>query len=138
MMLPRPWRHPALKEQPRGAELLVVVYLNVKLSDPEGDWRGVEIAAVINTSGLDNMSENFLLHRRPWCRGARMWIMVRAGREVRSRTDYILWKDRCLFYNVSVREPRHKLDHYLVLGCLRGAPLTEQSKYLGSCKRPPL
>ena len=39
------------------------------------------------------------------------------------QTDYILETDRCLFWNVSVRNLRHKLDQYLVIGCLRSAPL---------------
>ena len=57
--------------------------------------------------------------------------MVWAGREVRSRTDYILGTDRCLFKNVSVRYPLHNSDHYLVLGCLCSAPLREHTEYLG-------
>ena len=40
---------------------------------------------------------------------------------VRSRTDYITGTDRRLFLNVSVRDPRHNTDHYLVLACLPGA-----------------
>ena len=57
--------------------------------------------------------------------------------EVRSRTDYILGTDRCLFWNVSVQYPRHNSDHYLVLGCLRSSPLREHLEYLGRCKRLP-
>ena len=64
--------------------------------------------------------------------------MVQAGREVRSRTDYILEIDFNLFKNVTVWDPRHNSEHYLVLGCLRGAPLKEHSGYLGMRKRPPL
>ena len=64
--------------------------------------------------------------------------MVRIGREVRSRTDYILGTDHRLFWNVSARYPRHNSDHYLVLGCLRSAPLGEHSEYLGRCKQIPL
>ena len=43
-----------------------------------------------------------------------------------------------LFWNVSVRDPRHNLDHYLVLGCLHSTPLSEHSKYFGRRKRLPL
>ena len=42
--------------------------------------------------------------------------MIQEGREVRSRTDYILVTDRILFGNVSIRDPRHNSDHYMVLG----------------------
>ena len=32
---------------------------------------------------------------------------------------------------MAVRDPQHNSDHYLVLGCLRSAPLREHTKYLG-------
>ena len=64
--------------------------------------------------------------------------MIWEWREVRSRTDYILGMDRCLFEDVSVRKPRHNSDHYMVLGCLHSAPLREHARYLGGCKRLPL
>ena len=48
--------------------------------------------------------------------------MLQKGREVRSRTDYILGTDRRLFRNVAVRDPRHNSDHYMVLGCIPSAP----------------
>ena len=54
---------------------------------------------------------------------------------MRSRTDYILGTDRRLFKNVSVRDPRHNSDHYMVLGCLPNAPLSETKRYLGGRKR---
>ena len=49
--------------------------------------------------------------------------MIREGWEVRSRTDYILGTYRRLFGNVSVRDPRHNSDHYMVLGFLHSASL---------------
>ena len=64
--------------------------------------------------------------------------MIREGREVRSWTDYILGKYRRLFGNVSVRDPRYNLDHYMVLGCLHSAPLRDHDRYLGGRKRNPL
>ena len=57
--------------------------------------------------------------------------MLRKGQEVRSRTDYILGTDRRLFRNVTVQDPRHNSDHYMVLGCLPSAPLSETKRYLG-------
>ena len=38
-----------LKEQPRGAELMVAGDFNVKLPEPEGYWRGEEIVAMLST-----------------------------------------------------------------------------------------
>ena len=63
--------------------------------------------------------------------------MIREGREVRSRTDYILGMDHRLFGNVSVQDPRHNSDHYMVLGCLRSTSLKEHAQYLGGNKETP-
>ena len=128
----------ALKEHPWGAKLLVAGDLNVKLAEPEGDWREEETSEAPTTAGLEDMLTHLLPRRCPWCREGRTWSIVRVGREVRSRTDYIIGTDFRLFWNVTVREPRHNLDHYLVIGCLCGSPLREHSEYLGRRKRPPL
>ena len=39
---------------------------------------------------------------------------------------------------MSVRDPRHNLDHYMVLGYLRSAPLGKHTEYLGRRTRLPL
>ena len=64
--------------------------------------------------------------------------MVREGKVVRSRTDYILGTDQSLFFNVSFRYLRHNTDHYMVLGCLHSAPEREHAKYLTGRKKLPL
>ena len=110
----------------------------MKLSEPEGDRRGEDIAAAMETEGLEDMLAHFQPCRLSWCRDGRTWIMIRAGREVRSRTDYILRKDRRLFWNVSVRDLRHNSYHYMIMGCLRSSPLREHSRYFGGSKRIPL
>ena len=46
--------------------------------------------------------------------------------------------DRSLFWNVSVWDPRHNTDHYMVLGCLRSGPEREYAKYLLGSKKLPL
>ena len=51
----------ALKEFPRGTELLVAGDFNVNLSDPEGDRRGENIMAAMATEGLEDMLAHFLL-----------------------------------------------------------------------------
>ena len=63
--------------------------------------------------------------------------MVRLGREVRSRTNFILGIYRRLFRNVAAQDPQHNSDHYMVLGCLRSAPMREHIEYLGRRTRPP-
>ena len=96
-----------LRARPKGADLLVAGDLNTNLASPEGDWIGEDIAATIATEGLEDMAQHFIPRVRRWCRDRRTWEMLRRGREVRSRTDYILGTDRRLFGNVSVRDPRH-------------------------------
>ena len=64
--------------------------------------------------------------------------MVMEGKVVWSRTDYILGTDRCLFWNVSVRDPWHNTDRCMVLGCLRSANKREHTKYLTGRKQLPL
>ena len=43
------------------------------------------------------MGTHFLTKRKPWPRDGRTWIMLRGFHKVRSRTDYLLVIDRCLF-----------------------------------------
>ena len=52
--------------------------------------------------------------------------------------NYILGTDFHLFRNVYVRDPRHNPEHYIVLVCLRRAPLREHAEYLRRCTRIPL
>ena len=89
------------------------------------------------TERLEDMLEHFLPRWRSWLRDGRTWIMIQEGRDVRSRTDYILGTDHRLFGNVSVWDPGHNSDHYMVLGCLRSTSLKEHAQYLGGNKDPP-
>ena len=84
------------------------------------------------------MTAYFLPRRRRWGRERRTWSMVREGKVVRSRRDYILGTDRSLFRNVSVRDPRHNTDHFMVVGCLRRAPERENTRYIAVGKKSPL
>ena len=115
-------------EQPWGTALIVAGDLNTTLSDPENDGRGTEIAAALTEAGLEYMAAHFLPRQRRWGRERRTWSMVQEGKVVRSRTDYILGTDRRLFWNVSVRDPSHNNDHYMLLGCLHSAPEREHTR----------
>ena len=64
--------------------------------------------------------------------------MVRGGKAVRSRTDYILGTDRSIFRNVAVRDPRHNSDHYMVMGLLRGGTVRENIRYIVGRRTLPL
>ena len=128
----------ALKERPKGSDLLVADNMNVNLTEPEGDRREENIAATLATDGLEDMAAHFLPRRRRWCQDKRTWSMFRLGREVQSRTDYIMGIDNRLFRNMTIQEPWHKSDHNLVPGCLCSTPLREHTKYLGRRTQLPL
>ena len=128
----------ALKDLPRGAAPMLVGDLNTTLTEPDNDRRGTEIAAALTEEGLEDMAAHFLPRQRKWGRERRIWSMVREGKVVRSRTDYILGTDCRLFWNESVWDPRQNTDHYMVLGCLHSAPEREHTKYLTGRKRLPL
>ena len=50
----------ALREHPKGAELLVAGDLNINFAAPEGDRREEDIAATFATEGLEDMAPYFL------------------------------------------------------------------------------
>ena len=89
--------------------------LNTDLEDSESDRRGTEIAAAMTAEGLEDMMAHFLPRKRRWGRERQTWSMVREVKVVRSRTDCLLGTDRSLFRNVSVQDPRHNTDHFMVV-----------------------
>ena len=64
--------------------------------------------------------------------------MVREGKVMRSRTDYLLGTDRSLFRNMYVRDPRHNTNHFMVVGCLRSAPERDHTRYIAGRRKLPL
>ena len=92
----------ALGDQPRGTALIVAGDLNTDLGDMACDERWAEIAAAITEAGLEDMTAHFLPRKRRWGRERRTWAMVRGGKAIRSRTDYILGTDHSLFRNMAV------------------------------------
>ena len=128
----------AIWRKPRGAEVMVAGDFNEDIAEPEGDQQAEDIATDIATAGLEDMAWHFVPQEKRWYRDRRTWGMRRKGKEVRSRTDYILGTDRRLFRNVSIRDPRHNSDHYMILGCLPSATLSETKRYLGGQKRWPV
>ena len=57
---------------------------------------------------------------------------------MRFRIDYIMGTDRRLFGDVFVQNLQHNSDHYMVLGFLPSASLTDHKRYLGRWKKLPL
>ena len=127
----------AIGRKPPGAELMVAGDFNVDILVPEGR-RAENIAKDLATAGVEDMAQNFMPRGRRWCRDRRAWDMKRQGQVVRSRTDCILGTDRRLFKNVAFRYPRHNTDHYMVLGCLPGAPLATTRQYRGGRRQWPV
>ena len=60
------------------------------------------------------------------------------GKVVRSRTDYLLGTDRTFFTNVSIQDPRHNTDHFMVVGYLRSAPEQEHARNIKGRRKMPL
>ena len=110
--------------------------LNTDLGDTENDRRGWDIAAAMTEAGVKDMTAHFLPRKRKWGREHRTWSMVREGKVVRSRTDYLLGTDRSLFRNMSVRYPRYNTNHFMVVGCLRSAPARACARAGALCKQP--
>ena len=125
-------------DQPRGTALLVAGDLNTDLGATDNDRRGSEIAAALKEAGVEDMSAHFLLRKQLWGRERRTWSMVREGRVVWSRTDYLLGTDRSLFRNVSLRDPRHNSDHLMVVGHLRIATARDHAHYIKGRRKIPL
>ena len=124
----------ALGDKLRGTALIVVGDLNTDLGDTKNHRRGSEIAAAMTEVRLEDMMANFFLRKRKWRRERRTWSMVREGKVVRSRTDYLLVTDRSLFRNMSGRYPRHNTDRFMVVGCLCSALTWDHARHI-KCRR---
>ena len=109
--------------RPRGAELLIAGDFNIDLEFMDVNERNYEIASVMVTEGLKYMMEHFLPCKIPCTQDGRIWSILCRGQEVKSWMDNILGTNRRLFQNVTIRDPRHITDHYMVLGCLLGVTL---------------
>ena len=90
--------------------------LNINMEEPKGDRKKEDIAAELMMTGIEDILSQFSLQWRPWFRDGRKWGMVRAGREVRPHTDYIIGTYCRIFRNVVIRDPQHNSYYYLVLG----------------------
>ena len=110
----------ALGDKPRGPALIVAGGFNTDLVDMASYGRGTEIAAALTEAGLEDITAHFLLRKRQWGKERRTWSMVREGKVIRSRTDYLLGTDRSLFRNVAVQDPIQNSDHNMVVGQLWG------------------
>ena len=108
----------SIRDQPYGDDLLVVGNLNSNIAEPEGTPWGGAIVDELAAAGLKDMVLRFLTRCKPWLQDRCTWGMRRDGKEVRSRTVYIIVTDRRLFQDVAVRGPLNNSDYYMVLSCL--------------------
>ena len=102
-----------------------------RLNQPWGNCAERGYSSRAGGNGPSRYVGKFLLHRKALAWDVRTWNMVHLGKEMRSRTDCLLGTDLRIFRNVSFRDPWHKLDHYMILGCLHRSTLREHSQYLG-------
>ena len=75
---------------------------NTNLAAPESRAWDEDIVEAMAAAGLEYLSGHFLPHHKPWLKDSRKWCMCRRGRELPSRTNYILGTDRFLIQNVVV------------------------------------
>ena len=106
----------AIRDQPYGAELLVVGNLNTSLAEPEGTPQGESIMDKLTAAGLMDTGLNFLPWRKPWLQDRCTWSMRRDVLEVQSWIYYVLGTDSRLFQDMAIRDHQHHSDHYMVLG----------------------
>jgi hypothetical protein len=125
----------ALEARPEGVDPILIGDLNANLADPESARAG-EIADTLAAHGLEDMFGHFR-PRRPY-RDGHTWSMLRQGRLITSRCDYLLGVDRRTFTNVCLKAPRYDSDHYMVLGTIRSAKLKENRVYLRGRRKFPL
>ena len=121
-----------ISQQPLGVEILVTRDFNVDISALDGHKRDESIFAVIVKSGLEDMAAHFLPLHLPWIRDVRTCIVLCCRQGVQSWTNCILRTEHRPFQKISVQEPRHNMDSYLILGFLLGATLKGNQLYLGN------
>ena len=66
--------------------ILVAIDFNTDLVALEGNIRGMEIVMEIATSGIEDMSAQFLLRHKYWVCYGKTWCIRRHRKEVRSQT----------------------------------------------------
>ena len=86
-----------MSEMLRGAEMIVAGDFNVDLEGTDIQGRDEEIVAPIATACLEYLLGHFLPRQRVWCKDWRTRTMVRHGRVVWSRMNYILVSDQQIF-----------------------------------------
>ena len=83
------------------------------------------------------MTAHFLPRKRRWGQERRTRSMVKEGKVFRSRADYYLGTNQSFFRNVSIRDPQHNTDRFMVVGCLRSAPEREHTRYISGRRKLP-
>ena len=125
-----------ISQCPRGTNIMKSGDFNTYLARPKGNNRDEKITSALAEAVLEDTLSHFLLHCNSWKWVRRTWSMVHLGREVRSWMDYLLSMDHFIFRKIYVQEPRHNLDHYMILGCLNST--RENCQYPRQRTRPPL
>ena len=128
----------AIIQWPCRSAFMVTGNLNANLAASEGHAWDEVITSALSTAGLEEMGAHCLLRHKPWLRDGRTWIMLCRGQDVQSRSNYILGIYCRMLQNVALLDSRNTVDHFLVLGCLRGSMPAAHTRYLGKWKCFPL
>ena len=86
----------AFSQRPQGAALMVVGNFNNNLAAPEGQAWDEDFAAAMDAVELKVLSRHFLPRNKLCMKDGRTWCVIRQGKEVHSRTNYILGTYCCL------------------------------------------
>ena len=105
--------------------IMAIGLFNEDLPGPKGTARGKDTTVAFVVSVLEDMLEKFLLNHNSWAQCGRNRSMASLGKEVLSWMEYLLGMNCHLFWNVSVGDPHHILDNFMILGCLCSATLRE-------------
>ena len=95
------------------------------------DTQGEKLA-LLASLGLKDLNQHFCQRRGI---GDWTWSMLREGRRLFRRCDYILTTDPTEFRTLRIKNPRFDSDHRMLLGILRSGSTRQHKRYVNSRSR---
>ena len=95
------------------------------------DTQGEKVAFVASL-GLKDLNQHFRQRRGI---GDWTWSMLREGRRLYRRCDYILTTDTTDFRTLRIKNPRFDSDHRMLLGVLKSGSTRQHKHYVNSRSR---
>ena len=125
----------AMERYKDSEDIILLGDLNADLSNPR-DGRSAQVSDQMATYGFDDMLRHF--KQRGRYTSLATWRQRRHYGLVTARCDYVLARDRRMFTNVAIRQPRKDSDHNMIVATLRSAPIAQNRAYPRSRKQFPL